>query len=139
MKIRVEKLFENSSGYLGCLLRCWLFIIQPHLSYYSVNFCYLLYWNENIPMATSILPECAVAILLRKVSVAAVSSFAFNAAKLSTNLSFYPTFFPQQNEMIPDTKYVCMQVFFGGVHQLRCQVFGFFWPPTPPALTFSNL
>ena len=27
----------------------------------------------------------AVAILLRKVSVAAVSSFAFNAAKLSTN------------------------------------------------------
>ena len=53
----------------------------------------------------------AVAILLRKVSVAAVSSFAFNAAKLSTNLSFYPPFFPQQNEMIPDTKYVCMQVF----------------------------
>ena len=49
----------------------------------------MLYWNENIPIATSILPECAVAILLRKVSVAAVSSFAFNAAKLSTNLSFY--------------------------------------------------
>ena len=43
----------------------------------------------------------AVAILLRKVSVAAVSSFAFNAAKLSTNLSFYLPFFPQQNEMIP--------------------------------------
>ena len=62
-------------------------------------------------MVISILPECAVAILLRKVSVAAVSSFAFNAAKLSTNLSFYPPFFPQQNEIIPDTKYVCMQVF----------------------------